>query len=115
MRLTAMTTEIADLSAVDAAAAIKSGALSPVDVVDAALSRIDRRSDLNAFMAMSADRARQEAKSAENAIRRGDVVGPLHGVPFSVKDLTDTEGVVTTYGSALFAKHVPTADAVAVA
>src|SRR5207248_340140 len=89
--------------------------LSPVEVVDAALSRIDERRDLNAFMAVCADRARAEARAAEDAVMGDRPLPPLHGIPFSVKDLTNTEGVVTTQGSALFADHVPTSDAVSVA
>jgi aspartyl-tRNA(Asn)/glutamyl-tRNA(Gln) amidotransferase subunit A len=106
---------IADLSATELSAAIRAKHLSPVDVVDAALARIDERRDLNAFMAVCADRARNEAKAAEAAVMAGQPLPPLHGIPFSVKDLTNTEGVTTTQGSALFADHVPTSDAVSVA
>ncbi len=106
---------IADLSATELAAAIRARQLSPVDAVDAALARIDERRDLNAFMAVCAERARKEARAAEAAVMAGRPLPPLHGVPFSVKDLTNTEGVVTTQGSALFAGHVPASDAVPVA
>lgn len=108
-------TDIADLSAVDLAAAIRSKAVSPVEAVDAALARIEEKAALNAFMAVSAERARAEAKVAEAQVIRGEPLGALHGIPFSVKDLTNTEGVATTQGSALFADNVPKADAVAVA
>ncbi len=108
-------TAIADLPARDLATAIQSKAVSPVEAVDAALARIEERRDLNAFMAICADRARAEARTAEAAIMNGVLLGPLHGVPFSVKDLTNTEGVATTQGCALFADSVPAADAVAVA
>jgi aspartyl-tRNA(Asn)/glutamyl-tRNA(Gln) amidotransferase subunit A len=108
-------TAIADLSGVDLAAAIRSKTISPVEAVEAALARIAERAELNAFMALSAERARAEAKAAEAAVMRGEPLGPLHGLPFSVKDLTNTEGLTTTQGSALFADVVPTADAVAVA
>jgi aspartyl-tRNA(Asn)/glutamyl-tRNA(Gln) amidotransferase subunit A len=108
-------TTIADLSAVDLAAAIRTKEISPVEAVEAALARISERSALNAFMAISAERARAEAEAAEAAVLKGEPLGPLHGLPFSVKDLTNTEGVPTTQGSALFADVVPTADAVAVA
>ena len=107
--------ELGDLSATELAAAIRLRQVSPVEAVDAALARIGERRDLNAFMAICADRARSEAKAAEVAAAAGDELPPLHGVPFSVKDLTNTEGVETTQGSALFAGHVPTADAVSVA
>ncbi|WP_342363739.1 amidase [Terrarubrum flagellatum] len=106
---------IADLSATELAANIKAKLISPVEAVDAALARVEERRDLNAFMAVCADRARKEAKTAEDAVMSGEPLPLLHGAPFSVKDLTNTEGVVTTQGSALFADHVPAADAVAVA
>ncbi|MGO4665172.1 amidase [Bosea sp. 2RAB26] len=108
-------TAIADLSAGALASAIRSRTVSPVEAVEAALSRLEERSELNAFMAVCSDRARAEARRAEEQIMRGEPLGALHGIPFSVKDLTNTEGVVTTQGSALFADTVPAADAVAVA
>ena len=101
---------IADLAAVDLAAAIRGRSVSPVEAVSAALSRIEQGASLNAFMAVCADRALAEAR-----IMRGEGLGPLEGVPFSVKDLTNTEGVATTQGCALFAGNLPKADAVAVA
>lgn len=108
-------TAIADLSAVDLAAAIQARKISPVEAVEAALARVAEKAGLNAFMAVCAERARAEAKAAEARMMRGETLGALHGIPFSVKDLTNTEGVVTTQGSALFADNVPKADAVAVA
>src|SRR6185437_1175352 len=107
-------TEIAELSAVALAAAIRAKEISPVEAVEAAFARNEERSDLNAFMALAHDRARAEAKSAEAAVMRGDELGALHGLPFSVKDLTTTEGIATTQGSALYANQVPAADAVGV-
>ena len=108
-------TDIADLSAVDLAAAIRAKTISPVEAVEAALARIEEKAGLNAFMAVSAERARTEAREAEAKVMRGETLGSLHGIPFSVKDLTNTEGVATTQGSALFADIIPKADAVAVA
>jgi len=108
-------TAIADLSAAELRAAIQGRVVSPVEAVDAALARIEERRDLNAFMAVCADRARAEAKAAEDAVMKGGPLPALHGIPFSVKDLTNTAGVTTTQGSALFAHHVPTTDAVSVA
>jgi aspartyl-tRNA(Asn)/glutamyl-tRNA(Gln) amidotransferase subunit A len=108
-------TAIADLSATALAAAIRARQVSPVEAVEAAFGCIEERAELNAFMAICSERARAEAKAAEAKVARGETLGPLHGVPFSVKDLTNTEGVATTQGSALFADNVPKADAVAVA
>ncbi|MEP9399612.1 amidase family protein [Mesorhizobium sp. KR2-14] len=108
-------TEIAELSAVALAAAIRAKEVSPIEAVEAAFARIEERSDLNAFMALAHERARKEAKAAEAAVMRGEELGVLHGLPFSVKDLTTTEGIATTQGSALYADQVPAADAVGVA
>ncbi|POR49236.1 amidase [Bosea psychrotolerans] len=108
-------TAIADLSAIRLAAAVRAREVSPVEAVDAALARIEERRELNAFMAICAERARSEARAAEAAIMNGTPLGALHGVPFSIKDLTNSEGVATTQGSALFAGTVPSSDAVAVA
>lgn len=108
-------TAIADLSATELATAIRSRTISPVEAVEAALARIGERKELNAYMAICADRARAEARRAETAITSGASLGSLHGIPFSVKDLTNTEGVTTTQGSRLFADSVPATDAVAVA
>ncbi len=106
---------IADLPAPDLATAIRDRRLSPVEAVQAALARIERRAPLNAFLAVCADRALAEARAAEARVMAGGELPPLLGVPFSVKDLTNTAGVATTHGSALFAGTVPVADAVAVA
>ena len=108
-------TEIVDMTAVEMAAAIRSKALSPVDAVQAALDRMEAGRELNAFITVTADAALQAARVAEQAVMRGDDLPPLHGVPYSVKDLTATAGVRTTMGSAIFADNVPTVDAVSVA
>ncbi|WP_109467914.1 amidase [Albibacillus kandeliae] len=108
-------TDIADLSAVELAAAIAARRISPVEAVEAALDRIEARAELNAFVTVSAEQARADAKDAEAAVQRGDPLGPLHGVPFSVKDLVNTKGVRTTQGSKIFEHFVPESDAVSVA
>ncbi len=108
-------TDIADLSAVELAAAIAARRISPVEAVEAALDRIEARAELNAFVTVSAEQARAAAKDAEAAVQRGDPLGPLHGVPFSVKDLINTKGVRTTQGSKIFENFVPESDAVSVA
>ncbi len=94
------------------AIAIAKKKVSPVEVVDAVLSRIDTLKELNAYVTLDAERARQAAKAAERAVmRRGARLGPLHGVPFSVKDLIITKGVRTTFGTRLYRDNVPTEDA----
>src|SRR5262245_25269706 len=100
------------MSAADLASAIAKKKVSPVEVVDAALGRIDTLKQLNAYVTVDADGARQAAKAAERAVmRRGARLGPLHGVPFSVKDLIITRGIRTTFGTPLFRDNVPTEDA----
>src|SRR5256712_6044469 len=100
------------MPASDLATAIAKKKVSPVEVVDAVLSRIDTLKELNAYVTLDAERARQTAKTAERAVmRRGARLGPLHGVPFSVKDLVITKGVRTTFGTPLYRDNVPTEDA----
>jgi aspartyl-tRNA(Asn)/glutamyl-tRNA(Gln) amidotransferase subunit A len=88
---------------------------SPVEVIDATEAEITRLNPLlGAFTTVCIERARREAQQAEQRYARREDVPPLLGVPFAAKDLFDTEGVPTTYGSAMFAQHVPEADAAAV-
>jgi aspartyl-tRNA(Asn)/glutamyl-tRNA(Gln) amidotransferase subunit A len=103
------------MSASDLAVAIAKKKVSPVEVVDAVLERIDALKQLNAYVTLDSDRARQAAKTAERALmRRGARLGPLHGVPFSVKDLIITKDVRTTFGTPIYRDNVPTEDAPAV-
>ena len=87
--------------------------LSPVEVMRAVLARIERLNPaLNAFVTLTAEQAMKDARAAERALRRaGARVGPLHGVPFSTKGLVATAGVRTTFGTPLYADHVPAEDA----
>ena len=79
---------------------IREKAVSPVEVVDAVLGRIEQLEPfLNAFAVVLADEARDAAKVAEQAVMRGAELGPLHGVPVTIKDLFDLEGVPTASGS----------------
>ena len=81
--------------------------LSPVDAVDALLTRIRRRDpDLHAYIAVYEADARLAAEGADRAIRSGHGIGPLHGVPIALKDLVDLEGRVTTGGSKVWADRV---------
>ena len=89
--------------------------VSPVAVVDAVLQRIEAlQPKVNAFITVTADEARDAARRAEAKVMAGEPLGPLHGVPFSVKDLLFTRGVRTTMGSPIFANQVPGEDAVPV-
>jgi aspartyl-tRNA(Asn)/glutamyl-tRNA(Gln) amidotransferase subunit A len=104
-----------DLDALTLARRIRAKEISPVEVVDAVLRRIEAlRSTVNAFVTVTADEARAAARRAEAAVMAGDALGPLHGVPFSVKDLLFTKDVRTTMGSVIFADQVPGEDAVPV-
>jgi Asp-tRNA(Asn)/Glu-tRNA(Gln) amidotransferase A subunit family amidase len=103
------------LPATELAALIRAKKLSPVELTDAVLSRIEWLNPrLNAFCTVAEDAARQAAKIAEAAVMHGEPLGPLHGVPVSIKDLIFTRGIVTTGGSRIFQDFVPEEDAVAV-
>lgn len=85
--------------------------LSPVELMDACIARIDRYNPaVNAIAATDFERARAAAREAETAVMRGEALGPLHGLPLGVKDLQDTAGLLTTYGNIGFRGHVPAAD-----
>lgn len=103
-------------SALDLATRIRSGALSSRELVDACFVRIERLNpELNALVTLDRDTARTRAAEADRALARGEEVGPLHGVPITVKDTFETAGLKTTAGFPPLAEHVPAADAVAVA
>jgi amidase/aspartyl-tRNA(Asn)/glutamyl-tRNA(Gln) amidotransferase subunit A len=96
----ALADELAYMSATELALKIRTRALSPVDVVDACISRIEQRNpSLNAFVFMGFDDARQRARAAEQALMSGADLGPLHGVPTAMKDLFDFKpGWKSTFG-----------------
>ncbi|MET0680207.1 MAG: amidase family protein, partial [Burkholderiales bacterium] len=89
---------------------------SPVEVLEAHLGAIERANPkVNALVTVAADLAHAAARAAEAAVMRGEVLAPLHGVPVGIKDITPTAGIRTTWGSTLYADHVPSADAEVVA
>ena len=103
--------ELLFLSAVSAAALIRRKKLSPVDYMEAVLGAVERlQPTLNCFITVTAEDARRGAKAAEEAVMSGAALGPLHGIPVSVKDLIPTKGVRTTFGSIAFADNVPDRD-----
>src|SRR6266852_298578 len=111
-----MTDDLAFASAAELAALIARRAVSPVEVVEGVLARIEKtQPTLNAFITLCAEEARAAAREAEAAIMRSAAFGKLHGVPFAVKDLVNTEGVRTTFGSVALADNVPSTDSPAVA
>jgi amidase len=102
-------------SARELARLIAARAVSPVEVLDAYLAVIATLNPkLNAIVTLAADQARDAAKRAENAVMKGEPLGPLHGLPIGVKDVTPTAGIRTTFASPLFKDYVPAEDAEAV-
>ena len=103
-------------SATEQARAIAARQLGSVELLDLCLERIARVDALvNAVCTLDIDRARTRAREADEATARGESWGPLHGLPFTVKDAIATEGLRSTGGSETLADHVPTSDAPAVA
>src|SRR6218665_2506180 len=90
---------ILEHSATTLASLIRRKELSPVEVVRSALERIESRRDLNAYITVTAEQAMSTAKEAERDVMSGKRLPPLHGIPYSVKDLINTAGVRTTMGS----------------
>lgn len=108
--------DLAHATAAELAALIRARRVSPVEAMRATLARAERAQPvLNAFITLCPEAAMEAAREAEAAVMRGDPLGPLHGVPLSVKDLVPTAGVRTTFGSLIFKDHVPERDAAAVA
>jgi aspartyl-tRNA(Asn)/glutamyl-tRNA(Gln) amidotransferase subunit A len=98
--------------ATELAARIRSRALSPVEVTRAVLERIEAVTPrVNAFCTVTAEAALDQARAAERAVMRGAPLGPLHGVPVSIKDLALTAGVRSMFGSHIYATRVPDTDA----
>ncbi len=103
------------LTGAESARRIAAGALSPVALLDAVLARIEAvQPAVNAFTIVCEDEARASAEEAEAAVARGDALGPLHGVPCTVKDMIDVAATRITFGSPMFEHNVPAADSVVV-
>ena len=108
-------TDIYYMPAAEMTAAIRAKQISPLEVIDKILERIEvLNPQLRAFISASENTSRDQAREAESAIMRGDELGPLHGVPVSVKDNLFTEGIKTTYGSRVYEAFVPDKDDAAV-
>ncbi len=107
--------ELAFSSLTDAAALLRAGRVSPVELVRACLGRIESQNPmLNAFITVTAESALEEAHAAEAEMRRGEWRGPLHGIPVALKDMIDTAGVRTTGASAVYLDRIPSTDAAVV-
>jgi len=111
----AVSEELPFLGIGEAARRVARREISPVDLVEACLARIERAETLGAFWTVTAEAARAEAKRAEQEIARGGPRHPLHGIPIAHKDLFDTAGVRTTAGASFWPARVPDEDAAVVA
>jgi amidase len=107
--------EICFLTATDLSRLIRSRELSAVEALEAHLAQIDRiNPKVNAIVTLVADRAREQARAADQALAAGNEVGPLHGLPIAHKDLVWTRGIRTTFGTLACKDFVPTQDALIV-
>ncbi len=110
-----MNAELAFMSAVDLGRAIRAKEVSAVEATENFYQRIEQLdSQLNSYLALCQDQAMADALAADEAVARGDGLGPLHGIPISIKDLEMTKGIPTTLGSAVFAGRVPDIDSIVV-
>ena len=103
-----MSSELAFMSAVELAQNIRDKNVSSLEATENFFQRIDRLdSQLNSYLALCRDQALADARVADTAVQQKATLGPLHGVPISIKDLETTKGVVTTMGSAVFRDRIP--------
>ncbi len=98
------------MTIVEAAAALRSREVSSVELTENCLNQIAARKELNAFITVTADSARKQARAADTALSRGEDRGPLHGIPIALKDVFRTKGIRTTCGSPFFADYIPDFD-----
>lgn len=110
-----MNDELTRMSATELIRAIRTKQVSPVEVTDAALEQVNRlEPTLHAFVELTADLARAQARDVADSIARGEKVGPLAGVPLAVKDLIATAGIATRSGSPAYRDFVPEEDDIVV-
>lgn len=106
-----MQTPLTHLPATEMAEKVKKGKLSPTEITEAHLDRIEKRNNrTNAFITVTKELAREMAVEAERAVESGEDLGPLHGVPIAIKDLVDISGVRTSAGSLMLEDHVAQRD-----
>ncbi len=107
-----MMSEPYKLTVTEAAKRIKDGQLTPVDLLESLLARIEELEPrLDAWVTVDAEGALKAAKALTREAQRGNLRGPLHGIPVGIKDIYDTKGLRTTMGSPLFADYIPDEDA----
>ena len=110
-----MSSELAFMSAVELAQSIRDKKISSLEATENFFQRIDQLdSQLHSYLTLCRDQALADARAADAAVQQGAELGPLHGVPTSIKDLETTKGVVTTMGSAIFKNRVPDMDSIVV-
>jgi amidase len=108
-------TELCMATAAELAQKIRTREVSCVEVMQAHIAQVERLNPiLNAICTFLPEQALEGARAADAAVARGDDLGPLHGLPTAIKDTVPTAGIRTTYGSPIFADHVPTEDALVV-
>src|SRR5271169_1837596 len=113
--LSAAGADICFMSATEMADLIRRKKLSARECLDAHLKQIDRvNPEVNAIVTLVAEQAIENARKADEAQARGGALGPLHGLPIAHKDLVETAGIRTTFGSRIFKDYVPTHDAILV-
>lgn len=109
-------TEPHQLTVAQAAKKIRLDQLTPLELVDSLLARIDElEPKIDAWVTVDAEGARKTAKKLTSETKRGKLGGPLHGIPVGIKDIYDTKGLKTTMGSPLFANNIPNTDSAVVA
>lgn len=109
-------THLTDLTLAELSTKLATRELSPVEVTEAYLARIEEFDGaVHAYVTVTAERARSDALAAEAEIGRGELRGPLHGIPIALKDLCNTAGIRTTGCSRVYLENVPTEDAPVVA
>ena len=107
--------DLAFLPAHELARRLRRGELSALELLDHYLGRIGRiGGPINAVVVLDADRARQRARAADAVLARGEIWGPLHGLPITVKESFNVAGLPTTYGFATHARNIATSDALLV-
>lgn len=103
--------DAADLTATEARRLIARRQLSPVELADACIARVEAVNHaVNAIVASDFDQLRDAARSAEVSVMEGRTLGPLHGLPVAIKDMNNVAGLPTTYGSEIFSDNVPDHD-----
>src|ERR1700760_185417 len=104
--------DLATATATELTEAIRNKSVSSRELLDAMLARVERfNPSLNAVCALDVDRARAAADAADQQTANDEFAGPLHGLPMTIKDVFETEGLVTTSGAPELADHIPETDA----